>query len=516
MGLDLEKLKQLAKDETAFEELVKLFDVHKNSSPHTDLILRDFFIVERYRKAGSNPVISDSVKDILQYSANEISEMPGGIFSLIHEDDINLVKRNTGEFETDPTKNSMQQVYRLLCKDGKSKWVKETISVERDEHGRITKQVSILCDVTSIKDSEEKFREENVNLREINKAKDKFISIVSHDLRSPFTSLLGFSEILLNENELPEEEKREYLNYIHDASQTQLQMINYLLEWSRLQTGRIQMEVKRLNLRVLVSTCVSSLIGNAIRKDIKIHHDIDNEIFVEADEKLMSQAITNLISNAIKFTPRKKSIAIKANKFKTGLIEVVVKDQGKGMSEKDQEKLFRIDQKFSMEGTEGEKGSGLGLTLVKEIVDRHKGDVWFYSEEEQGTEFHLTIPEAKNVILIVEDDEALVELYSKSIEKAAPGFQVRTSKNGYEAMSSIMKTLPTAVLTDHDMPLMNGYQLVEAIRKRDKNFSIPIIVISAKLNDVLVEKYERLGVSIILHKPVDPDALVETLKETII
>ncbi|MDZ7766246.1 MAG: hybrid sensor histidine kinase/response regulator [Melioribacteraceae bacterium] len=314
----------------------------------------------------------------------------------------------------------------------------------------------------------------------------------------------------------PEEEKREYLTYIHDASQNQLQLINYLLEWSRLQTGRIQLEIKRLNLRVLVSTCVSSLIGNAIRKDIEVKQEIDDDIYVHADEKLMSQAITNLISNAIKFTPRKKSITISANKFKVGLIELIVKDEGSGISEKDQEKIFKIDQKFTMEGTEGEKGSGLGLTLVKEITERHKGEIWFYSEEGNGTEFHLTIPEAKNVILVVEDEKSLMDFYIKSIEKAATGFQIKKSNNGYEAMSTIMKTLPTAVITDHDMPLMNGYQLVEAIRKRDKNYSIPIIVISAKLTDELQEKYERLGVALILHKPVEQKELIESIKQILI
>ncbi len=515
MGINLEKLKKLVKDEDSLEELVEYINSIQNSSPFHHYNFKDFFILERERRANRKITISDSVRSILNFTPDEILDRPGGYFSLVHDDDIGLVKRNIGEFETDPSKSTMQHMYRINDKEGRTKWVKESISVERDEHGRITRQISLVCDISAIKDNEEKFKAENDHFKEINSSKDRFISIVSHDLRAPFTSLLGFSEILLNENELPEEEKTEYLNYIHDASKNQLQLINHLLEWSRLQTGRIQMEVKRINLRVLVSTCVASLIGNAIRKDIEITEEIDEDVFVHADEKLMSQAITNLIGNAIKFTPREKSITISASKFKTGLIELIVKDEGKGISEKDQEKIFKIDQKFSLEGTEGEKGSGLGLTLVKEIVERHKGEIWFYSEEGNGTEFHLTIPEAKNVILVVEDDESLMDLYSKAIEKAAAGFEVRRSKNGYEAMSTIMKTLPTAVITDHDMPLMNGYQLVEAIRKRDQSFSIPIIVISAKLTEELQQKYERHGVSLILHKPIEQEKLVSSLKEVL-
>lgn len=516
MGIDLEKLKSWAKDDNAFAELVDYINNQRNNYLPNLPNLKDFFTIEKSRKSAKPFNISDSVKEVLGYTASEIENMAGGLFSLVFEEDTSVVKRNIGEFETNPKNSSMQHVYRLLDKKNNPIWIKEAITVERDEHGRIVKQISFFCNINSIKENEEKFNSEVTHLREINKSKDRFISIVSHDLRAPFTSLLGFSEILLNEEELPDEEKQEYLTYIHDASQNQLQLINYLLEWSRLQTGRIQMEIKRLNLRLVVSTCVASLIGNAIRKDIELKHDIDESIFVHADEKLISQAITNLVSNALKFTPKKKCVNVSASKFKTGLIELVVKDEGRGISEKDQDKIFKIDEKFTLEGTEGEKGSGLGLTLVKEIVDRHKGEIWFYSKENEGTEFHITLPEAKNIILLVEDDESLIELYQKSISKALPEYEVVRSPNGYEAMTAIMKSLPTIVITDHDMPLMNGYQLVEAIRKRDKNFSIPIIVISAKMSDELETKYQNLGVAKILSKPVEQEEFINSMKELIV
>jgi CheY-like chemotaxis protein len=516
MGVDLEKLKKLAKDDDSFEELVDLIRISNDKSFPVNMELKDFFFIERDRKSPKKFSISASVKDTLGYTSEEIEKMPGGIFSLIFDEDTSLVKRNIGEFETNPKKKSMQHIYRILDKEQKPKWIKESIYVDRDEHGRILKHFSIFCDINSIKENEEEFKSKAEHLREINQAKDRFISIVSHDLRAPFTSLLGFSEILLNENELSDEEKQEYLTYIYDASQNQLQLINYLLEWSRLQTGRIQMEIKRLNLRLVVSTCIATLIGNAIRKDIELKQDIPEDIFIHADEKLISQAITNLLSNALKFTPKGKSVTVTVEKFKIGMIELIVKDQGRGIAEKDQEKIFRIDQKFTLEGTDGEKGSGLGLTLVKEIVEKHKGEIWFYSKLDEGTEFHVTIPEAKNLILLVEDDESMMELYNKSIDKALSGYEVLRSKNGYEAMSIIMNSLPTIVITDYDMPLMNGYQLVEAIRKRDKNFSIPILVISAKMNEELQTKYERLGVLKILHKPIEQEELVNSLKEIIV
>lgn len=517
MNIEPDKLKSLAKDEDAYKQLKNIFSGESNLGHFNflDNTFEDVFWVFNRREPEKKLTVSKSAEKITGYSPEELTNRKGGIFSIVHEDDVPGVKKAYTDFETDRCQTTTSLSYRILCKNQKVKWVKEIISAERNINGKIINLNSLICDVTSIKAKEEKLVKENDSLLEINKAKDRFISIVSHDLRAPFTSLLGFSEILLNEKDLPEEEKDEYLNYIHDASKNQLQMINYLLEWSRLQTGRVIPEIRRLELKTVVSTCIASLIGNAIRKDIELKQEIEGGIFIQADEKLISQAVSNLISNAIKFTPKNKSVTVTANKYKEGFIEIIVKDQGIGIGEDDQEKLFKIDQKFSLQGTDGEKGSGLGLTLVKEIVERHNGNIWFYSKENEGTEFHFTVPEAKNIILLVEDDQSLMGLYRKLIKKEFDGYEIIQSLNGYEAMSMVMNSLPTVVITDHDMPLMNGIQLVEAIRKKDKNYTVPVIVISAKLNDELRQKYENYGVSKILEKPVEPEELVVNMKELV-
>ena len=515
MKIETEKLKALAKDEDAFNELHKIITEKDEIIESFKSDFDDFFWIYQTRIPEKKVFISDSAEKMLGYSPTEIEKMNGNLFAIIHDDDMQKVKNSLANFETDSKADRITLTYRVQSKKQNIKWIKEAISARRDTKGKIICQTSFICDVSAIKENEEDLKTSNNNLVEINKAKDRFISIVSHDLRAPFTSLLGFSEILLNERELPEEEKSEYLKYIYDASKNQLQMINYLLEWSRLQTGRVTPEIKRLELKTLVAACTASLIGNAIRKDIEIRQDIDPGIFIQADEKLITQAVSNLISNAIKFTKKNKSITITASKYKEGFVEIVVRDEGVGISEANRDKLFKIDQKFSLQGTEGEKGSGLGLTLVKEIVERHNGDIWFYSKENEGTEFHITLPEAKNVILLVEDDKSLIGLYRKFLERELEGYQIVQSVNGYEAMSMIMNSLPTLIITDHFMPLMNGIQLIEAIRKKDKSFSVPVIVISAKLDLELRKKYEDYGVTRILDKPLDPDILINNIKELI-
>ncbi|MEW6701387.1 MAG: hybrid sensor histidine kinase/response regulator, partial [Bacteroidota bacterium] len=390
----------------------------------------------------------------------------------------------------------------------------EFLRVERAPNSSvITEQKSVVLNITEVVLKEIELQKSQDQLKEQNTAKDKFISIISHDLRSPFTTLLGFSEILLNESDISEEEKNEYLRYIYDASRSQLNLINCLLDWSRLQTGRIKVEPVRLNVKTVVSTAVAPLTGDAIHKNIDVRIDIPVDLYIDADERLISQAVINLTSNAIKFTPEGKEVHLSSSRFKEGMIEIVVRDEGLGISEENQTKLFKIDQKFSLVGTGGEKGSGLGLTLVKEIIEKHGGQVWFYSQVGEGSEFHLTVPEAKNIVLLVEDDYGTRTLYKKIIEQALPNFEVKFADNGYEAIALYRNLLPTIIITDHDMPLMNGIQLVEAVQKKETNRTIPIIVISAKLNDEITKKYLRLGVDKVISKPVESNLLIQLIRE---
>lgn len=471
------------------------------------------FIVKKFGD-NTETFVTESITDLCGYTSEEIKKLPENLYSLIHPDDIENIKKSLIEFETNSDNYNSEFTYRIIDKKGNIVWIKDFVSLER-EAGEITCRKSVLLNVTDIKNHEDELIKQNDKLNELNSQKDKFISIISHDLRSPFTTLLGFSEIMLNEPDISEDERNEYLRYIHDASKNELNLINCLLDWSRLQTGRIKVEPVRLNVKQAISTAITPLTGDAVRKNIDVKIDIPPELAVNADERLFGQAIVHLVSNAIKFTPEGKDVHISANRFKEGLIEIVVRDEGMGISEENQSKLFRIDQKFSLQGTNGEKGSGFGLTLVKEIIDKHGGQVWFYSNIGEGSEFHITLPEAKNLILIVEDDEAIKNLYKKYIEANFNNFEIIFANNGYEAINLYKKHLPTLVITDHDMPLMNGIQLVELIQKKEANKTVPIIVISAKLNDEITKKYYRLGVEKIIYKPVDQSMLISSIKESL-
>lgn len=456
---------------------------------------------------------SPSVKAITGYAPEEILNFPNMLTSLIIDEDFKKVENFHDKIAANSsTEKVFEESFHITSKEGKKITLYEISQVIKNDKKNIDCIESVFINTDRLDNNSKNIKDEIQKLRKLNAAKDKFISIISHDLRAPFTSLLGFSEILLNEPDLPEKETREYLQYIYDASKTQLQLINYLLDWSKLQTGQIKIQPQRLNLRYLISTAVSILTGMAIRKGVQIETDVSGDFYVYVDERLINQVLTNLIGNSIKFTPTGEKIFISANKFKKGLIEVIIKDNGIGISENDQMKLFKIDEKFSLDGTEGEKGSGLGLALVKEIIEKHKGDIWFYSKLNEGTEFHFTLPEAITKVLIVENNIALAALITEAVRLALPEAEITECKNGYEAISFILKEPPTLVITEHQMPLMNGIQIVSAMQNKKNDINLPIIVISENFSKEDLSMYNKLGIKNILSVPFEQQKLIEIIK----
>lgn len=454
---------------------------------------------------------SRSIGKLCGYEPAEIIELPERHLSLINSDDYDEVKKELSEFYKSSANAKLALTYRLDKKDGNSIWIKEEIT--RNGDGIIT---GVLSDVTLIKNLNDSVHEYDRRIKDLNAAKDSFITILSHDLRAPFTSILGFAEILLNEQNLPFAEKNEYLTYIYEASQNQLQLINYLLDWSRLQTGKLVVELQRLRAQVIVFNCVSSLTGNAIRKNIEISINVDEDIYINADERLITQAVTNLLNNAIKFSKQNSKVEIAVNNFNSAQVEFVIRDSGIGISDEGQAKLFKVEDMYTTEGTAGEKGSGLGLPLVKEIVEKHGGEIWFYSQPGSGSEFHFTVPKPVNKVLIVNSSPAEREFFQTIVKKALPEYSIVSAENGFEAMSIIIEGKPTVVITDHDLPLMNGLQLIESVRKGNNMLKIPFIIITKTDTPELRNDYHAYGISTVFSKPVNIAEFSKIIQDVVV
>ena len=261
---------------------------------------KDIFFAILYKDNSKDNYFTESIINITGYSIEEVNALPENFHSLVYDEDSNRLKKELLEFESNSSKNSSEFVYRITSKDNNIIWFKEILNTMRDSEGEIYERYCTVFDITSNKEQEIELNKTCQKLKELNASKDKFISIVSHDLRAPFTTLLGFSEIILNEKDLPEEEKEEYLQYIFESSKTQLNLINCLLDWSRLQTGRVKVEPMRLNVRQTVANAILPLTGDSVRKSIDIRIDIPSDLFMNADERLISQAVVSLVNNAIK------------------------------------------------------------------------------------------------------------------------------------------------------------------------------------------------------------------------
>ncbi len=233
---------------------------------------------------------------------------------------------------------------------------------------------------------------QNIELHDINAAKDKLLSIIAHDLKNPFNSILGFSELLLINHSKYDNQKREkQIKIIYNTSKNTYRLLENLLTWASSQSGKIEMKKEKCNLKSLAQEIIVLISETANSKKINVINAIYEDIIILADKSMLNSIIRNLITNSIKYTKENGEIIIDA-KIKDRLVELSIKDNGIGMDEKIKKSLFKIGETKSGLGTQGEQGTGLGLILCKEFVEKHEGKIWVTSEIGKGSEFIFTIP----------------------------------------------------------------------------------------------------------------------------
>jgi PAS domain S-box-containing protein len=256
----------------------------------------------------------------------------------------------------------------------------------------VSEQIALAIDK---KRGEDKLLSYSNELKELVASKDKFFSIVAHDLKSPFTALLGYSEMIANEYmEMTKEELKEFAVNMNDVAKKTFTLLENLLEWSRVQTGRMKYSPENVSLFKLSQQVVELYLENARNKGIVIKSRVYPEHEIYADSNMIFTILRNLVSNAVKFTKSNGEIVI-LSKRKNDMIEIKVKDNGVGMRDEDMLKLFRIDVHHSDIGTEKEKGTGLGLILCKELVEKNGGEISVQSELGVGSSFIFTLPISK-------------------------------------------------------------------------------------------------------------------------
>lgn len=465
----------------------------------------DFLFTFERMNQNLRPVFcTTSVQKITGYTQTDFLADGKLFFKIIHPDDFQGFKPKLMNLLKSRIQNSSEFEFRIINKHGNIVWVRTKLNLVRIGAGRIQKVYGLVSDVTFRKRAEEELKKSTQNLIKLNETKDRFISIISHDLRTPFSSIIGFTDLLINDRDLSEEEKKQYVRYIQESSYSMLALVNSLLDWTRLQTGRIKFEPQKIDSVQIIKDAINNLAGVSIQKGIDIINLVKEERLIFADKSLIHQVFSNLISNAIKFTGGGGKIFISVTSAENPrFLEFSVKDTGVGIKPENIDKLFSIESKFTSEGTAGEKGSGLGLSLVREIIEKHGGKIWVKSKIGEGSDFRFTLPIASAKILIVDDNKTDRLLYSKILKNITPDYEIDVASNGKEALDKIKSSHPALVITDHSMPVMNGYEFVLELQKLEMKGKPPVIVLSSDIDRNAINDYNGIGIEFVFHKPVN-------------
>ena len=311
---------------------------------------------------------------------------------VIHPDDMPLMMETIVSHLKGKT-DSFQLEHRVRTQCGDWKWVLTHGKViEFDHNNRPLRAIGTHVDIDELKRTYENLKKLNKQLNELNATKDKFFSIIAHDLKNPFSVLLSSCELLFMYLEKKDLEKaKSKAEMIYSSSKQGHTLLQNLLEWSQSQIGCIKFEPASIPFKQFIEESLCVVEGQAKSKNIEIEINIDTESEVYADCNIMQVVIRNLVTNAIKFTAPNGRISI-YSKSKEEYTEISVKDNGIGINEETIKKLFRIDTKISSKGTNDESGTGLGLILCKEFIEKHGGHIWVESELGKGSTFKFTLP----------------------------------------------------------------------------------------------------------------------------
>jgi PAS domain S-box-containing protein len=434
-----------------------------------------------------------------------------------------------------------EAVYREVVKTRKS----HMFEIEFEYNGKRTifeirvypteKGISVFTsDITGRKRAEAEIKIKNEELQKTNAEKDKFFSIIAHDLRSPFNAFLGLTQLM--EEELPSLSPDEIQNFaasMRKSANMLFHLLENLLEWSRMQRGLLSFKPQAVLLSNEINGCIELVRDAADKKMIAIRQDIPRNLYVNADAQMFESVMRNLLFNAIKFTPKNGEITLAAKIIPDTMVQISVSDTGIGMDQELISKLFLLDEQAQRKGTEGEPSTGLGLIICRDLVEKHGGSVRVESKVGEGSTFHFTIPsdnaaaensaQNNNVrtaapinpprklkILIVDDDEISKLLISTALNPYSR--EILFTRTGTETVE-VARHNPDIdlIMMDIQMPEMDGYQATQLIRGFNEN----VIIIAQTAHGLTgdIEKSLLAGCNDHIAKPINMSFLKRLMQK---
>ncbi|UCH63934.1 MAG: PAS domain-containing sensor histidine kinase [Fidelibacterota bacterium] len=346
---------------------------------------------------GTFTYVNPSAETITGYEESELIGM--SFTQLIRPDWLDRVQGFYRE-QRDKSVPETSLEFPIITKQGETRWVEQTVNAVIEE-GQLASLQATVRDVTerkqaeeALRESREKYRDLSEELKKANVTKDKFFSIIAHDLRGPLGNFHALSKMFVSRFErFPPDKIKEMIEQLHTSASQSYKLLENLLDWSRLQLGRMEFKPEPLSIAELTEENVELFNSQAKEKDLSLINSTDPTNTVLSDRNMLTTVMRNLISNAIKFTPRGGEIVISSSTDETqGNIVVCVTDTGIGMSEEILESIFDVESYHTTLGTEKEKGTGLGLPLCKEFIEKNNGKIRVESELGRGSRFSFELP----------------------------------------------------------------------------------------------------------------------------
>ena len=412
----------------------------------------------------------------------------------------------------------------------------------KDEDGKVKAGIVIFLDISEQKRIEEALRKAKDDAEQANAAKSQFLANMSHEIRTPMNGIIGMTDLTLMTN--LEGKQREYLNIVKSSTMSLLRVLNDILDYSKIEAGKIDLEETAFDVRETVNEVVDLFSVTAKQKNLTIKITMDHEIpsKIIGDSIRLRQILSNLVGNAVKFTMQGEILiqmsVVQKNK-KRVILKVVVIDTGIGISDVKLDKLFKRFSQVDDSNTRQFGGTGLGLAISKKLIEIMNGEIGVESEEGVGSSFFFTaefgihhqaimlneeVAEqelfahhscTEKTILLAEDDMVSKNVVTIFLEKQ--GFQVIAVDNGNEAVSAFKQEKVDLILMDINMPYLDGYSATAMIRQEEKNktFHTPIIAMTAYALKGDREKCLEAGMDDYISKPIDINQVLSIIQKYI-
>jgi len=473
--------------------------------------------------------INNAFEKITGYNLNDVKDKHLGDTLKGELTDVAIIQRAR---ELSKNKQSFEVDLLAYRKDGQPLWVSVINSVILDKAGKVDKYIEVIIDITAKKKVELELISAKEKALQLNRAKDMFIGVMSHEIRTPLNAVIGMSHLLIDDS--PLESQKESLNILKFSAENLMTLINDVLDFTKIETGNIELEKANVNLRDMVKSITNSMQYKATEKGIYLNSNIDANLpqLVIADSARLVQVLLNLTGNAVKFTDTGGvtiDLKVLEESNKNIRIRFAVTDSGIGIAQNKLSTIFESFKQAEADTTRKYGGTGLGLAISKRLVELHDSRINVDSVLGQGSTFWfiITFNRADNLnsssnnkmelglrlnVLVVDDNQINRILVNKVLKKW--GTTVDFAENGQEAVNKIETNMNyDVVLMDVHMPIMGGLEATQIIRAKPETYfqQLPIVALTASMLSNEVNQMTQSGMNDFILKPFEPKTLYDKL-----